>query len=631
MSPEAKTSVPRQTGAADLAGTIASKARFAARLLDQAVGLACLLLLLAIIGTVCAGVVARYVFNASFTWTEEFGSLAFLWLTFVGVAAGHRDEQHVALTLFQGSITGAALRIRQGLIDLIVCYTTLWLLYGGAELVATIGGYSTALGWPNALKYALIPAGCVIALGYIILSGETLRAIGRSVAIVAFAWVTLAPLQEGLGLLIAGTSPSLVMAVVFIVCLFIGVPIAFSMLFCVFIATLGTNILPVAAIVHTVAGGASSFVLLAIPFFLTAGYIMNAAGLSTRIIDFASALVGHLRGGLAQVNVFHSVMLGGICGSSSADAASTTKILVPEMIKRGYSPAFSCAVTAVGSILPNCFPPSLALLVYAAVAEVSVAQLFMAGVVPGLLLGAIMMLTVHWVASRRNYEPATRRIDPPEIWRTGIRVLPTSLLAIVILGLLRFGVATATEVGAIAVLWVFLLGKLIYRSLSWRDAWRELTESAVQSALIGFLIAVSAPFAWVLIAEGMPQLLLKWTTPYFTQGWQLLVLLNVIMLLAGTVLELLPMILILVPLFVPVLVSFGVDPIQIGIIIVINGLLGSLTPPVGILVFITASISKVNASAIFRECNPFLLTCGFGLLLITFIPAISLKLWQLLG
>ncbi len=602
-----------------------------AHLLDRSVGFICLLLLLSLVLTVCAGVVARYVFNASFTWTEEFGSMVFVWLTFVGVAAGHRDEQHVALSLFEDGKSGRIRAVRRVLVDLTVCYTTLWLLYGGVELVQTIGGTSTALGWPNQVKYALVPLGCILSLLYIVLSGDSLRSILRSGLIVVFAWASLSPLELGLSFLIAAISPSLVMCLAFIACLLIGVPIAFSMLFCVFIATLGTNILPLASIVHTAVGGASSFVILAIPFFLTAGYVMNSAGLSERIIDFASALVGHMRGGLAQANVFHSVMLGGICGSSSADAASTAKILVPEMIKRGYSPAFSCAVTAVGSILPNLFPPSLALLVYAAMAEVSVAKLFVAGIVPGLLLGALMMLTVYWVSARRNYEPAGKPFAAAEVWRTAVRVFPTAILAVVILSLLRFGIATATEVGAIAILWVFLLGKVFYRSLSWRDAYREFTDSAVQSALIGFLIAVSAPFAWVLIAEGVPQLLLKLATPFFTAGWQLLILLNVIMLLAGTVLELLPMILILVPLFVPVLVQYGVDPIQVGIIIVINGLLGSVTPPVGVLVFITASIAKVQSTAIFRECNPFLISCGFGLLLITFIPAISLKLWQLIG
>jgi tripartite ATP-independent transporter DctM subunit len=615
----------------DIAAAVVRHANRGAHVLDRVVAFTCFVLLLSIVVTVCAGVVARYVLNASFTWTEEFGSLAFVWLAFVGVAAGHREGRHVALTLFEaGGATPAAVA-RRALVNLIVAYTTLWLLSGGIELVETIGGTSTALGWPNALKYVLVPAGCAISLLYIILSSLTLRAMVGSAALVALAAITLSPLQTALAQLMGAASPSLVMTAVFIACLVIGVPIAFSMLFCVFIATLGSNVLPVAAIVHTVVGGASSFVLLAIPFFLAAGYIMNAAGLSARIIDFASALVGHFRGGLAQANVLHSAMLGGICGSSSADAASTTKILVPEMIKRGYSPPFSCAVTAVGSILPNCFPPSLALLIYAAVAEVSVAQLFMAGIVPGLLLTVLMMLTVHWVSLRRSYEPANSRIEGSEVLRTGIRVIPTMLLAVVILGLLRFGVATATEVGAIAIVWVFLLGKVFYRSLSWREAYREFTEGAVESALIGFLIAVSAPFAWVLIAEGMPQILIKWATPYFTEGWQLLLVLNVLMLVAGTVLELVPMILILVPLLVPVLGQFGVDPIHIGIVIVINGLLGSLTPPVGILVFITASIARVQATAIFRECKPFLVACTLGLLLITFVPSLSLKLWQILS
>jgi tripartite ATP-independent transporter DctM subunit len=209
--------------------------------------------------------------------------------------------------------------------------------------------------------------------------------------------------------------------------------------------------------------------------------------------------------------------------------------------------------------------------------------------------------------------------------------VPIATLAIVILGMLRFGIATATEVGAIAVFWVFILGKFIYRKMTWRQAYRELQESAIEGALIGFLIAVSAPFAWVLIAEGAPKQLIEWSTGFFSQPWQLLLLLNVLMLIAGTVLELIPLILIVVPLFVPLLVAFGVDPIHIGVVIAINGLLGSVTPPVGVLVFITASISKVPSMAIFRECNPFLLTCGLGLLLITFVPAISLTLWRLIS
>lgn len=578
-----------------------------------------------------AGVVARYAFNSSFTWTEELGSWVFVWLTFVGVAAGHRGDQHIALELFGPPTTSRSSKLRQIVVSLVVAYTTLWLLQGGADLVRNIGGRSTALQWPNAVKYAVVPAACIVSMAYLVLADATLSGMLRASLVLVAAYLTLGPMQTLLGMLISGASPSVVMSAAFAAALVAGVPVAFSMLFGVFVAALSANLLPVPAVVHTVVSGASSFVLLAIPFFLTVGYLMNSGGLSARVIDLASALVGHFRGGLAQANVVHSALLGGVCGSAGADAASTTKILVPEMIRRGYSPPFACAVTAVGSILPACFPPSIALLVYAAVAEVSIAQLFTAGIVPGLLLCGFMMLTVYWVASTRHYEPPRARASLRAIFHAFLNAMPVGILAIAILGMLRFGIATATEVGAIAVLWVFVLGKFAYGKMSWLQAYRDLQESAIQSALIGFLIAVSAPFAWVLIAEGAPKQLIDWSTQFFSQPWQLLLLLNVLMLVAGTVLELIPMILIMVPLFVPVLTSFGADPIQIGIVIVINGLLGSLTPPVGVLVFITASIAKVPAGAIFRECNPFLVSCGVGLLLITFVPAISLTLWRLIS
>ncbi|MFI4980938.1 MAG: TRAP transporter large permease, partial [Nevskiales bacterium] len=426
-------------------------------------------------------------------------------------------------------------------------------------------------------------------------------------------------------------SPSLILSVAFFASLAIGVPIGFAMLFGAFLSTWGADLLPVVGVVHTMVGGASPFVLLAIPFFLTAGYLMNSGGLATRLIDFASALVGHFRGGLAQANVFHSVMLGGICGSSGADAASTTKILVPEMIKRGYSPAFACAATAVGTILPSCFPPSLSLLVYASIAEVSVAQLFTAGIIPGLLMCTCMMVAVYVVARRRNYERAERRASAREMVRAGLRAAPASALAFVILSLLRFGVMTATEVGIVAVLWSFVIGKFVYREVTWRELYRDMVECAADSALIFFLIAVATPYAWVLLAEQMPQQVLGWMTSLVTSKWEMLLAVNVITLLAGCFLEVIPSMLILVPLLTPLMAAMGVNPIHLGIIVVFNLLLAEVSPPIGILVFICASIARVPSGPVFRECLPFLLACGIGLLLITFIPALSLTLWPLIS
>jgi tripartite ATP-independent transporter DctM subunit len=604
------------------------------KFLDGLVKYVALLLLIELIVTVFAGVIARYVFNSSFVWTEELASWSFIWLIFTGVAAGHRGERHIAVGMIGGTASSRSRPWIVFLVDLIVAYTTVMLLAGGAELVRSIGGTSTALQWPNYIKYAIVPASCAVSLAFLLL-GRVAEHGWRSFVVAAIAIAVACALYA----LTATTSqppfpdvsPSLIMGIAFGVALIIGVPVGFAMLFGVFLSTWGASLLPVPGVVHNMVGGASSFVLLAIPFFLCAGYLMNSGGLSTRIIDFASALVGHWRGGLAQANVVHSVMLGGICGSSSADAAGTTKILVPEMIRRGYSGPFACAITAVGSILPSCFPPSIALLIYAAIAEVSVAQLFTAGILPGLLLAALMMIAVYLVARNRDYEPPRKRASISVIALTGARAMPVFVLIFVILALLRFGVVTATEVGVVAVLWALLLGKYVYKAFGWRQFFDDMAECAVDTALIGFLIAVSVPFAWVLIAEQVPQALVGWTKAVVSQPWQLLLLINVLMLIAGTFLEVVPIMLIMVPLFVPLMLAVGVDPIHLGIIIVINAVLGSLTPPVGILVFICASIAKVSANAVFRECNPFLIACGIGLLAITYVPSLSLTLWKLIG
>lgn len=602
--------------------------------LDRSVKLIATLLLLVIIATVFVGILARYVFNSSFPWTEELASWSFVWLIFTGVAAAHRSNRHVAVGLTANSYTGIARAALLFTVDLVVAFTTGMLMLGSTELVQSIGGASIGLQWPNYVKYALIPASCVISLVYLALGRvalDTRAEFSRSAFAIVIGLVLAVLTWSNPGALFPGASPSAIMSLGFTSAMVIGVPVGFAMLFGVFLATQGTDLLPLIGVVHNAVGGASSFVLLAIPFFLTAGYLMNSGGLSTRIIDFASALVGHWRGGLAQANVVTSVLLGGVSGSSGADAASTTKILVPEMVKRGYPGPFACAITAVSSILPACFPPSIALLIYASIAEVSVAQLFIAGILPGLLLAALMMITVYLVSAARNYEPATRRASLAEIASTGVRASPALVLIILILGLLRFGVVTATEVGVVAVLYAFALGKFAYRNFTWRQCYDDLAECAIDSALIGFLIAVSVPFAWVLIAEQVPQAAAAWTTGFIKEPWQLMLLFNVLMLVAGIFLEVIPVILIMVPLFVPLMMSVGVDPIHLGVIIVVNALLGSLTPPVGILVFICASIAKVPSREIFRECTPFLIACGIGLLIITYVPAISLTLWRVAG
>ncbi len=597
--------------------------------IDHAVGGFCAALLLAITLTVTAGIVWRYGFNASFPWTEELASWIFGWLIFAGAAAGHRHGRHIAVTALADLIPERWRATQLFVVDCIIAYATIMLMLSGFELSRVIGGISAALLWPNWVKYFLIPISGAVGLVYIVLVRATdrravhLALLAILVGAIAYALTTLIDVHP-----FAGISPSLIMMLAFLGTLALGVPVAFSLLFSVFVATWSVDLLPPAAVVQNMVVGSSKFILLAIPFFLTAGYLMNSGGITSRIIALADALVGHMRGGLAQVNIFHSALVGGISGSSGADTASTTKVLVPEMVKRGYSPEFSCACTASGAILPNIIPPSIAMLVYASIADASVARLFVGGVMPGILLTILMMIAVHIIASRRDYERGRQRATLMFMLRAFVDAIPSLSLAIAILATMRFGIVTATEAAVVAVLWAFVLGKFLYREFDWRQFYRDMVDSAIDSALIGFLIAVSVPFAWVLIAEQTPQQVVGWAKAITRDPAGLLLIVNLLLLFAGTFLDITASMLIMVPLFLPLMISLGVDPIHFGIIVVVNLMLGGLTPPFGILVFIAASIARVPAGPIFRECLPFLVACLIGLALITYVPDITLSLWR---
>ena len=531
------------------------------------------LILTAMTCVVFVSVIARYAFNSGLPWSEEFAIWGFTWLIFIGVALGVRGNRHVSVELVLDLMPPSERRVMVYIRDCLFALAILALTFSGYKLTNMVGGVSTSLFWPNALRYAVIP---------------------------------------GAGLL----------ALVFFV---------FAMLLGVTMTTWDGGLLPAPAIVQNMVAGSSKFILLAIPFFLTTGYLLNIGGLSTRLIDFAASIFGHMRGGLAQVNVFNSVLIGGISGSSGADAASTTKVLVPQMVKRGYSTEFSCAVTAVSSILPNVLPPAIAMLVYASVANVSIAKLFVGGIVPGLLIAAVLMTINAIIARRRGYEEGTTRAPCSTVWRTLVRALPALAIAVVVLGCIRLGITTATEAGVIALVWALVLGKFIFRECTWKELYISLKDCSVDSALIGFLIAASVPFAWILIAEGLPQEMISNARSFNFGPVGMTLVLVTALFVAGMFLDLTPAILIAAPLFLPLMLNANFDPVQVGIIMIINLQLGGVTPPVGILVFITAQISRIAPQAVFREVIPFVLAVVFVLALVCVFPILSLGLWSLIG
>jgi tripartite ATP-independent transporter DctM subunit len=579
-----------------------------------------------------AGVVARYVFNNSFTWTAETGQWLFIYLIFLGVPLAHRMRMHIAVGVIDRILPASMKRAQKVLVDTLVAYTTIALMFGARDVIGLIGGTSTALGIPSWLQYAGIPVSCALGLAYIAmrdldaprgrwtgLSGVLIGAL-LYVALDVHAWIGL-PQGHAVG----------VMAFTFALALLMGVPVAFSMLLAVFFADLSAQTLPAPAVVQNVVRGSGQFLLLAIPLFLLAGSLMNMGGLTQRLIDFAYSLVRHLRGGMGQVTVVSATLYAGISGSSNADAALSAKMLHPAMVRDGYKPAFSAAICAAAALLPNIIPPSIGMLIIAAATGLSVGHLFVAGIVPGLVIAAFLMTAVWLVARRHGYGASVARASWGERWRAGRAAIPVMLLALFIIGSLRFGIATPTETGAIAVAYAFLLGVFVYRSYTMKTLYEALSGTAVDSALIGLLIGAALPFGFILTTERVPQEVLAFASQWLGEKWTVLLFINLVMLVAGMFLDIGAAILILAPLFLPLVVSVGVDPIHFALIVICNLMIGGLSPPVGILAFIVATVARLEVTDVFRALWPLIMALLCALALITYVPAVSLGLLWLTG
>ncbi|KAA3634678.1 MAG: ABC transporter permease [Proteobacteria bacterium] len=601
-------------------------------LLDRIVGGAVTLALIALIVIIFANVVGRYGFNNSITWAAEAAQWLFVAVIFLAVPLAHRTRMHLSIGLFVDRLPPRSRVVCETISDVIIAYTTIMLLFGGWTIIQMVGGVNYALGLPTWVKFSLIPVACVLGLVYLALRGVD---EGRD------AW--RGPLAIGIGTLlylvvnvyelvtIAGADPGLVMALTFVVAMALGSPVAFAMIFSAFAANLAGGLLPPAAVVQNMVNGATKFLLLAIPFFITAGSLMNAGGLTQRLMDFAFKLVGHLRGGFAQVNVVSSGLYAGISGSSYSEAALGTKLLVPQMVKHGYSAPFSCAVTAASATVPNVIPPSIALLILAAAANLSVGSLWLAGVVPGLVMIFALMLCVYVIARIEKFGTANQRAKAGERWRAFGNAMPVLGLAVLILGGIRFGMVTPTEAGVLAVVYGWVLGMFVYRSYGVRDLWRTLSNAAVEAAMVGLLIGAAAPFAFILVTEQIPQMLTASVATISDNPYVVLLLVNLMMLVFGMFLDIGAAILILTPLLMPLVTSLGIDPVHFGIIVVVNLMLGGLTPPVGMLAFITGSISRTPVHEVFRAMVPLLAALFTALLVITYVPAVSLGLGWLIG
>ncbi|WP_412050334.1 TRAP transporter large permease [Hoeflea sp. Naph1] len=412
------------------------------------------------------------------------------------------------------------------------------------------------------------------------------------------------------------------LVLVLVLMLLIGVPTAYALAASA-IAVIWLEGIPLTIAVQRMTSGLQSFPLLAIPLFILAGTLMNSSGISERLFALTGALVGHIRGGMAYVNVLTNVFMSGISGSSLADCAATTRVFVPQMVKHGFDKGFSVALTASSAVLAPVIPPSILLVIYGWQANVSIGDLFVAGIVPGLVIAIALLGTVAVITRQRGFGRGPD-FSGRALLSSFFDASWALLMPVIIIVGFRMGIFTATEVAAIAAGYAFVVGLFVYRTLSFRELPDIFAGAARDTSSILIIAATAAPFGWILSVGQAPQQMLSFLTGVSDNPFVILLLINIILLVLGTFMETLVLIIILVPILLPLIQSLGIDPVHFGIVMIINLVIGQLTPPLGVLMYVTCGISGTSIGEFIRAIKPFLIALIIALLVITYIPALAL-------
>jgi tripartite ATP-independent transporter DctM subunit len=416
-----------------------------------------------------------------------------------------------------------------------------------------------------------------------------------------------------------------VLLLAFVVLMLLAVPVAFSLVGAAIVAILWVGSINLMIVPQQLVAGVDSLLLLAIPFFLLAGDLMTAGGMTDRLLDFTNSILGRFRGGLAMSNVASATFMSGISGSAVADTSALGRVLIPAMVKEGYSPGFSAALTAAANIVGPIIPPSITFVIIGVLTNLSVTRLFLAGVLPGLLYALVMLGMAYWISRARRY-PVHGKASGAEIWRTFRAAFWALMMPVLIIIGIRTGVFNVTECSAFAVFYALAVGTLVYRELTLPIILQALVRTARTTAVIMLVIGGAQAMSWLLAYQNVPQQVADWMLMATSNPLLFLLLVNVFLILIGTFLENGPALVMLAPVLYPIAAKLGVDPIHFSMVISLNLVLGLITPPVAISLAIGALIARVPAREVTREVIPFFVAALVALALVTFVPAISLWL-----
>ncbi|WP_151704246.1 TRAP transporter large permease [Nitrincola alkalilacustris] len=410
-------------------------------------------------------------------------------------------------------------------------------------------------------------------------------------------------------------------AIAFFALLFIGLPVVFVLLVTAAVYVVrSNNLILFDSLPQQLFSGIESYGLLAIPLFMLTGELMNRGGVTRRLVGMASLFLGSLRGGLAYINIVANMMMASIMGSAIAQIAVMSKVMVPEMEKAGYDRAFAGALTAAGGLLSPIIPPSMLFIIYGVLAQVPIGDMFIAGILPGLLLFVLFIVIVAILGYRYNY-PQGRKVSVSEIRSDLFYALPALSIPLVIVGSILLGIATPTESAGVATVLSFVIGRFVYRSLKISDLGEILKDTATGSATVIVLIAAAHVLGWVLVFEQLPQQVAVWMSGITSDPFAFMLLVTLSLLLIGMVLDGIAALILIVPILLPIAVNnYQIDPVHFGVVVCINLVLGLLTPPVGTGLYVTANMSNVSMFRIFNALLPFLVACLGVLVLLSWLP-----------
>jgi C4-dicarboxylate transporter DctM subunit len=422
-----------------------------------------------------------------------------------------------------------------------------------------------------------------------------------------------------------------VLGVVFAASVMIGIPIAFALGVAAWASLAAWGKVPLYLIPQRMFTGVDSFVLMAIPFFMLAGELMGSTGILSRLLKFADALVGHIRGGLAHVNIVASMIFAGISGSAVADASALGSVMIPAM-RREYDVDFGTAVTAGAATIGPIIPPSIPMIIYAtSTSGISIAGLFLCGVIPGIMMGLGMMAIAYYIARKRQYPIRKERLTIREFFSRLWQVLPALMMPVIVLGGILGGIFTATEAGAVSAAYAVLVGLFVTRELTLRDLPPALLRAGVTTSIVFLLIATANGVSWLLSTQQVPVQISAFLKSISPSPVMFLIVVNLFLLVVGCLMETAAAIIMLVPILAPIAASYGIHPLHFGFVVVLNLVIGLLTPPVGAVLFVVCGMANISIERLFRSVWPHLVWQLIVLTLVTYFPEMALWIPRLFG